>query len=502
MMSTTIRDPGLESSNSARGAAPRPRADRNLPCHCGSGSKYKRCCLERDQVLRRELRSAALPEWMLRSRGKLHQFEKYVCNVFALPDLLGSLTDKRRAPDIPTFDVVNSLFHTAVLRIPSINALEGDLKESDFQKLIGRRPTPEVKAFSADVVANVLDKLHLDGARTAIEEVIGKAERNKAFREGSYGALRCVAIDGWESFSSYDRHCPHCLVRKVQVKRAGGDIEEMDQYYHRYAVAMLLGPLIDVVLAIEPVLNEEARRDTGGEQAGHEGELTAARRLIDSLHDTYATFIDAIVLDALYANGPVMTQLDGYGYGGFIVLKKDHNEPLKEALALWQGQGPCERYDDPDKKEHIEFWDCDDIDTLDTYKGKVRVIRAMVTKPGKAPTTWCFAIIGKRARNISRRTALKIIRARWHIEDTAFNQWVQYWNFDHVFRHTSNALMAVLLLWTLAFNLLQLFVYRRLGRPRRPKDPTDTIRHIVEVMLRDVATLPEPIPWAALLDTG
>ena len=31
-----------------------------------------------------------------------------------------------------------------------------------------------------------------------------------------------------------------------------------------------------------------------------------------------------------------------------------------------------------------------------------------------------------------------------------------------------------------AFNLLQLFIYRRLKRPRRPKDPTDTIRHIVE----------------------
>ena len=59
--------------------------------------------------------------------------------------------------------------------------------------------------------------------------------------------------------------------------------------------------------------------------------------------------------------------------------------------------------------------------------------------------------------------------------------------------------MAILLLWTLAFNLLQLFICRRLGRSRRPKDPTDTIRHIVEVMLREAATLPEPIVWAALL---
>jgi hypothetical protein len=91
--------------------------------------------------------------------------------------------------------VVNSLLHTALLRIPSLNALEGDLRESDFQKLIGRTPTPEVKAFSADVVANVLDKLHLSNVCRALEEVIAQAERNKAFREGSYGSRRCVALD-------------------------------------------------------------------------------------------------------------------------------------------------------------------------------------------------------------------------------------------------------------------------------------------------------------------
>src|SRR5207248_1062054 len=244
--------------------------------HCGSGIKYKRCGWERDEALRRQLRGSALPEWIDGSRSKLHQFEKYVCNVFGLPDLLASFVDTRRAPKIPTFDVVNSLFHTAVLRIPSINALEGDLKESDFQKLIGRSPTPDVKAFSADVVANVLDKLELAGIRKANEEVIGKAERNKTFRDG-YGALRCVAIDGWEPFSSYDRHCPNCLVRRVKVKRRTGELEEVEQYYHRYVVALLLGPVIDVVLRIEPVLNEEALRDIDPEHAGHEGELTAGR---------------------------------------------------------------------------------------------------------------------------------------------------------------------------------------------------------------------------------
>jgi len=485
------------------GTLPLPsRWGRNQPCPCGSGHQYKRCCREREESLRRQRRGTVLPGWMVQSRGKLHQFEKYACQVFALPELLASLHDTRRNPEIPTFDVVNSLFHTALLRIPSLNALEGDLQESDFQKLIGRSPTPEVKAFSADVVANVLDKLHLDGVQQAIQQVIAKAERNKAFREGSYGALRCVALDGWEPFASYDRHCPHCLVRHIRVKRTSGEIEEAEQYFHRYVVAMLLGPVVDVILAIEPVRSQEARSDTAGEHAGHEGELTAARRLLDRLHQTWGGFIDAIVGDALYANGPFFTQLRHCGYGGFVVLKKENQEPFREALELWQGQPPSETCDDPDTREHIEFWDADDIDTLTTYPDKVRVIRAIITKPDRNPATWCFAVLGPRARRLSPRTALKITRARWHLEDTAFNQWIQYWNFGHVFRHTANAVSAVLLLWTLAFNLLQLFVYRRLKRPRRPKDPTDTIRHLVEVMLREVAALPAPVPWAALLDTS
>jgi hypothetical protein len=106
--------------------------------------------------------------------------------------------DSRRAPHIPTFEVVNRLFHTALLRIPSLNAPEGDLQDSDFQKPIERKPTPDTKAFSADTVANVLDHLDREGLQRALEQVIHKAERNKVFHQGCYGGLRCVAIDAWE----------------------------------------------------------------------------------------------------------------------------------------------------------------------------------------------------------------------------------------------------------------------------------------------------------------
>jgi SEC-C motif len=121
-----------ETSNRVSEVVLPPRLGRNEACHCGSGSKYKRCCRDRDEALRRQLRGAAVPAWIDDSPGKLHQFEKYVGNVFGLPGLFASLVDTRQAPKIPTFDVVNSLFHTAVLRIPSINALEGDGADFSF----------------------------------------------------------------------------------------------------------------------------------------------------------------------------------------------------------------------------------------------------------------------------------------------------------------------------------------------------------------------------------
>lgn len=138
--------------------------------------------------------------------SKLGQFEKYAAKVFSLPGLLAGFKDSRRDPDIPTFDVVNSLFHAALLRIPSINALEGDLKEKDFQNLIGYPAKEGEKVFSAEVIDNVLDKLDLSSVRETIVSVIKQAERNKVFRDGWHGALRFVALDGWEPFCSYHRH--------------------------------------------------------------------------------------------------------------------------------------------------------------------------------------------------------------------------------------------------------------------------------------------------------
>ena len=145
-----------------------PRAPgRNEPCHCGSRRKYKRCCLERDAAAARQEKGAGLPPWIVQSRGKLQQFVKYACEVYELPLLLRRLTVRRRDPEIRTFDVVNSLFQAALLRLPSINALEGDLK------LVVRFPAGLVEwlpAVSAKFgVAKVFGTTGAAAARTALQ---------------------------------------------------------------------------------------------------------------------------------------------------------------------------------------------------------------------------------------------------------------------------------------------------------------------------------------------
>jgi len=145
----------------------------------------------------------------------------------------------------------------------------------------------------------------------------------------------------------------------------------------------------------------------------------------------------------------------------------------------------------------------DHLRTLDTFQGEVRVVRAQVSSRRTGEIhAWCAAIIGENIRRLPVRILHQFHRGRWHIENTGFNQRAQHWHLGHVFRHTPGAVLAVLLIWSLAFNLLQLFLYKRLRRPRTPSDPCDTIRALVALMARQVQSLPGPVPWLRLLDSS
>lgn len=355
-------------------------------------------------------------------------------------------------------------------------------------------------------MADVLDTLEIPGLESAVVDLMKKADRNKAFRDDMFGTFRTAAVDGWEPFCSYKQHCDGCLTRRVRIKNRNEDgewvEEEVTQYYHRFVVAFLIAPTLDMTLAIEPVLPADLREDLGDKEARHEGELTAALRLFDRVYQSYGRFIDAFALDALYACGPVFQKLQQYRYGAFIITKRKNADPYRFAEEIWQVRaGPDSIEYDPITGEKVEFWELDNVDALKSFEGSVKMLKAVVTRKNGKKSTWAMAILGK-ARKASRLVSLRIMRARWQIENTAFHQWVTKWNLDHCYRHTANAVTAVMHIWILAFNLMQLFFYRRLRKARRGRKVTDTIQRVIRRFWIDLGTLAEPVPWDALNDTG
>ncbi len=438
----------------------------------------------------------------LPSKNRLRQIVSYGRKVYSLDRLLDAITDARRTPQTSTRLVATSVFYAGLLRIRSFNALEPKLGEGPFLSLIGARKAEQL--CSADTLSRALRVMDLESVRALSVEMLRKAERNKVFREGWYGALRYFAIDGWEPFCSRHRHCEECLVRQVRVKEEDGVERTVDEYYHRFAVALLLDKRFDLLLDFEPLLPKDLRpltpKGTGGKTtrlekaALDEGELTAARRLLRRVKETYP-WLDVVVGDALYANGPFLDEATRLRLGAIVVAKKQTDEPLKEALHIWGNAAAQSTVENQHARERIELWDCPDLETLRTYHGgNIRCVRARLTKlarPEREPSTWCMLVTGAPQRRLSAERVFAATRARWHIENSGFHQWVTRWRFGHVFTHDANAIRALFWLLFTAFNLLTLFLYcqlRSYGRDRG-KHVTRTISRLIDEMLDDLARL-------------
>jgi hypothetical protein len=390
------------------------------------------------------------------------------------------------------------VFYTGLLRIRSFNALEPRLGEKPFLGLVGA--SERERLCSVDTVGRALCRMELSSVRAVVVAMLAKAERNKVFREGWHGALRYMAIDGWEPFCSRHRHCPECLERRVRVQSKDGSTATVVEYYHRYAVALLIDKRFDLVLDFEPLLPKDLRPAISKGKGSHtpclvkalldEGEQTAATRLIKRVKQTFG-WIDVVVTDALYANGPFLTTVNSLGMGAVVVARKENEEPLREALHLWADQVPHKIVVDAQARERLALWDCPDLETLMSYDGKIRCVRGSITKldhPETDSSTWCMLVTGQATR-LAPEKVLAIARARWHIENTGFHQWTTRWKLAHVFRHHPKGLRSLFWLFFAAYNLLTLFQHLQLrsyGRDRG-KDVTRTISRLIDQMLDELA---------------
>lgn len=127
-----------------------PKVGRNQPCPCGSGKKYKQCCLDKDQAFEREALAAA--------RQARHDDERYdeLANASnAVVDLIdaGRLDDAEAAAHALVERFPNA--HDGYARLGLIHEIRGntELAIEYYRKVIavGRdHPDPDEPVIEAD----------------------------------------------------------------------------------------------------------------------------------------------------------------------------------------------------------------------------------------------------------------------------------------------------------------------------------------------------------------
>lgn len=208
--------------------------------------------------------------------------------------------------------------------------------------------------------------------------------------------------------------------------------------------------------------------------------MAAAMRLLDRVLQTYPRAFDVALGDALYANTTLFNYLIERGKDVIAVLKDNRPDLLADAHSLFEQTTPisitvggraCLR------------WDIEGFTSWPPVHVPVRVVRSLETRTVKRqidqqvqqqPSDWFWVttLSGQRAAT---GAVVQLGHARWTIENQGFNELVNSWHADHVYKHDPTAILIFWLLAMLCLNVFLAFYHRNLKPAARR---TASMRHI------------------------
>ena len=380
----------------------------------------------------------------------LRRLLAYIEKVFQFSGtVVGSVTDRRLRPRIPTSAVLQSVAVLFWARMGSLNALELTAHSGFFRRWLGQ------SVCSADSVGRVIALMDADSLRQGVHHVYEQLKRNKALPD--HHGVGIAALDGHESHASYLQHCAGCLERTIHGKEGKAD---RTQFYHRQVTLMLLPSARPGCEPVRLLLDHEPQR------AG-EDEVATALRLLERVTGSYPRAFDLVLADALYATAPFFNFLLAHGKHALAVLKDERRNLCQDVAGLFTHVLPQEG---SFRSRKCLWWDFPDLRSWPQVNTPVRVIRSLETysvrrqldgKNELKTSDWIW-VTTLPARPVSTERAVGFGHQRWDIENHGFNELVNGWHADHIFKHDPNAIECFLLIAFLAFNLFHAFFARNL----------------------------------------
>jgi hypothetical protein len=372
------------------------------------------------------------------------------------------VSDRRHRPRIPTRLLLQSVLGLYWARLGSLHALEMVRRAPFWKGWLGR------PMASADTVGRVHALLENEGLRRAIQHVYRRLKRNKALR--GVGGWDVAVLDGHENHASYRRHCAGCLQRTIHT--ASG---EQIQFYHRQVTLMLRSEKFHFLLDVEA-------------QLPGEDEVAAALRLLERVLQAYPRAFQLLVADGLYAQAPFVNFLIAHGKQVLLVLKDERRDLYQDVLGLWPLVRPQQgQY----RSRDCLWWDVSALTSWPQVRVALRVVRSQETyavrrqasrlvSEERAEWMWVTTLSATQA---STELVVRLGHARWDIENYGFNELVNGWHADHVYKHHPNAIEAFTLLAFLAYNLFHAFLTRNV-KPQLREGKTESFwAHLIAAQI-------------------
>jgi len=361
----------------------------------------------------------------------LRRLWRYGQKRLGMQGALDRTPEYRQRPRIPVARIMRVLLLMALAQLGSLRAMRTTSTASRWRAaLLGTMP-------SDDTLGRGLDGVGPLPLRRTLARTVARLLGMKALRPRH--GVWAIILDGHESHVSPTRHCPGCLMRRVQTKTG-----ERREYYHRHVMAMLPAEPYCAVLDMEP-------------QRPGEDEVAAASRLLRRIVRRFPRQFHVVLTDALYARADFVTVVRQQHLHLLTVLKQEERILMQEARALRALVAPI-TFSRAGVQDRV--WDIPRCSGWATCPHDVRVIFSE-ERDGDTVTEWVWVTTLPVAQ-YSATTIVALGHDRWCIENHGFNELATYWHADHVYRHTPRAIAAAILLILLAYLVFHQFYWHNL----------------------------------------
>jgi hypothetical protein len=328
------------------------------------------------------------------------------------------------------------------------------LKENEFKNLLPKG----TKLSQIDTIRDTLKIIEIQGLYNILKYIIRKAIKNKTFDNGTIDGYTVAAIDGTKFFGSYLKYCNDCISTIVRGKT---------NYYHSGAVMSIIGDGPKLTLGFEMYKPGE------DSESKDEGEINVSKRLISDVFTTYKNLIDVVVYDALACNSVWINHCIELKVDVIVRAKNNKNSSIREVKRKTNKQEPGEVWTGIKGFERVDVFET--TFAMDNVHRPLRFVKFAMKRLNKKRSQ---IMIVTTLMETTLQTLFKMIRARWDIENSVFNNLKTECGLEHCYVHGGNAVEAVLYLIFIAANIMQLFLYRRI------KKHVETQRELIRLLLK------------------